>query len=301
MSGIALLLAGLVVAPPHGRTSEPPAAALKLRALQGQILVGEPEKVSIVWSSNTLVTINRTGTYMFLDAGEGFSMYRPDPGPAHSDQLLSPQLPIFMTDVLSAYATDGTREHFAFAFPKPGRYRLKVEGSYRRGGQITKVESNIVTIDVRPPSGRDAELFAQYLQHHPEWVTHDWGLATSEKDLEILRRLLTEYRGSPYLVRAQLKCWLDGVTRATKAELRKNPEARGNEGLSKSAEILDETESSVFSGSPFDEDRLLLLARMRAHSGDQDAARRSYQEIVDRYPVGEAAEIAKEWIAANIP
>jgi hypothetical protein len=284
-------LLGLLAAAP---TATKGAAELKLTldAAKSTILVGEGEKVTLTWRSTGPVAIMPDLVTVLLDDGTGFRPYQETRiGTASSlwvgDLIVKPCAPFRTAYVLAVSGqmrSDGARD-FKFAFPKAGRYQIKTE--YRQGAKAV-LSSNTIVITVRPPDAADKELFELELRKRPDLLTEWSFLDGMDADAETVKRLLQEHGASPYLSRVQVLYW--------QHELRKAAGRGGSE--SELRTLLDRIEESRVPG-PFDEDRLLLVARNRAARGDSAGAARAFGELRVRYPDSEPALQAAKWTAEH--
>jgi len=197
------------------------------------------------------------------------------------DEALSPGQTIISEHVLAVSGYPDVT-NFALAFPHPGRYQAQV----RYKGAI----SNVASIKVAAPNGKDADLL-EHLRRRPELLS-EWGLLEDFAG-DALEGLLDEYRGSRYLGRSHVLFWKKKLEQA-----RASDQAAGiklKEG--KTARLLDEVAGSELDDSPFEEDRLLLVAETSAAIGDRARARGNYEKIVSNYPKSHAAAVAQRWIA----
>src|SRR5581483_4878815 len=111
-------------------------------------------------------SINDSGLSVLVDVGGGFRPFSEATGSTpdlvEGPNPLDPGKPrkrAFVLGVAGGWFDVGQLQ-MAFAFPKPGRYRIVAD-------YIGLVRSNEVTVDVSSPKGADAELFSKYIQHHP--------------------------------------------------------------------------------------------------------------------------------------
>ncbi len=294
-----LFAVGLVGAP--AGPQEP--VSLQLGLEKPSILVGEPDKALLTWSATRPVAINPGGVTLLLDDGTGFRRYAEssvsEGGAWLQLPMLEPAKPWKTTYAMSVYgglSPDGKRD-FHFAFPKVGRYRVKASYDDFSTGAHRAVESNVAELKVVPPTGADAELFSKYLAQHPEYLS-TWGLELAdEREIATWSSLLSRYRGSPYLAGAQVHWWRRELEAARRADGSGPPGQPATLGP-KVQNVLSDIEATDLDNSPFDEDRLALVAQYR-EGADRLGARRIRQELVRRHPQGAAAVAAKEWLESD--
>jgi hypothetical protein len=256
---------------------------LSLR-VHSPILVGEPTKAEVTFTaSNPLADVGKSSLIVLIDDGAGYRQFgEAIEGTAFVVEVAGPTLqpgaPRVYTAVLGVSGGLYDQEkHFQFAFPRAGRYRVIAQW---RG-----VKSNEAIVMATTPQGRDAELFSKYLQNRAELLA-TWGIH-HPTERRLVERLISEYPDSPYLRRAQVLDWRHKVAQV--AGLRGRPMT---EPLSA---LLQEIEGATWpSGEPFNEDRLLLVARTRAENGDHAGSTRVYRDIESMYPNSEASQEAQE-------
>jgi hypothetical protein len=182
---------------------------------------------------------------------------------------------------------DGTRD-FRLAFPTPGTYRVKL--------QYRDVESNELVLTARAAEGDDAKLFAEHLKPRPELLT-EWS-TLEDDDVSALGALLEAYKGSRYLYRPQLLYWKRKLKEASWAFGATGGLARGENPLDADVgTVLAEIEGTDWSGSAFDDDRLMLIAEMREQWGGGAAAVATYRRIVEKYPDTPVGKYARASLA----
>jgi len=256
-----------------------------------EVLVGEPLKLTATVSTTSAepVTVRTTAIYAAIDDGTGYRRHieaedgadEVDLGtPVTVSEPIKTTLYVGLEPDLSAGAV---ARAFRFALPGPGAYRIRAE--------YVDLRSNEITIQVTAPQGRDAGLYQQLAQR-PHLLT-DWA-AYEDADMEQLGQLLQEYRGSSYLFRPQLVAWRVAIQEALVAFGDSGGPGRGGHPLNEDlGEVLRGIEETDWSGSPFDENRLGLLAESRLGWGDRTGAVDAYGLILTRYPNGVMAQLAR--------
>jgi hypothetical protein len=285
---LALIVASGVLAFADGSDE---AKALRLRlSAPAEILVGEPTKFTTTWTSTRPVEVVTAKAQVCLDSGNGFRRHDETSfgtaSTVYLPETLMPGEPIATEHVVAVtgYAAGPEERHFALAFPLPGRYLARVQ----YGGVV----SNVATIDVKLPKGKDAELLV-HLQRRPELLSQ-WGLIEGFGD-DLLDKLLDEYRGSRYLARSRVLSWRKHLEESRAFD--KQAGTKPSEG--KTGQLLDGIAAEELEESPFEEDRLLLMAEIATSIGDRRRARTAYESLVSRHPKTTAAAKAKKWMAAE--
>ncbi|HLA77878.1 MAG TPA: hypothetical protein VJU18_09905 [Vicinamibacteria bacterium] len=261
---------------------------LKLSA-PAELSVGEPMKLTVEWSTTRPIEVVTAKAQVWLDDGMGFRPYHETSfgtgSTVHFPELITPSATIVTEHVIavSGYAAGPDEKHFALAFPRAGRYQVKV--------QYKDAVSNVAAIRVVLPKGKDAELLSRYLLHRPELLS-EWGLI-EDFGASVLEQALQEHRGSRYLAHSKVLLWKTRLEEARASDRRIG--AKLTEG--KVSRLLEEMGTDDLEDSPFEEDRLLLLAETAAAVGDRAKARASYERILAKHPKSHAAMKAKRWMA----
>jgi len=268
---------------------------LTLETQKSQILVGEPVKLISTWSSQSQQHVPLDAAWLWIDDGTGYQRHRESSIGVEngiSVGLISPGEPLKLTHLVAVsgqLASNGRRD-FRFAWPTPGTYRVKL--------QFRDVESNAVVLSVSAPQGSNAELLTQQLQLRPEFLT-EWA-TLEDVDIAALGTILDRYRGSPYLYRPQLLYWKRKIKEATWAFGASGGPSRGESALDADlGRVLADIEAADWTGSAFDEDRLLLIAETRKAWGRGPAAVETYREIVEKYPDSPVGQYAREALALS--
>lgn len=274
--------------------------SLGLSATKTEILVGEPLKLVVTASttSSSPLRVRTTTIYVVIDEGTG---YRRHIEAEDRDDGVDLGIPITDAETVkttlyvgavyrgSGYPVPGFRDfHFAFALPGTYKLRAHYEGAM----------SDEVTIQVKPPQGRDADLHRQ-LSQRPYLLTN-WA-RFEEAGMELLGQLLRDYKGSPYLFRPQLVAWGDAIHKALIAFGDSGGPGRSGHPLNEDlGQVLREIEETDWAGSPYDENRLALLAETKLGWGDRTGAVDTYRLILSRYPSGVLAKLAKRIIQQEV-
>lgn len=271
---------------------------IALSASKTEVLVGEPLKLTATVSTTSAepVRVRTTAVHAVIDDGTGYRRHieAEDRGdevdlgtPVTVSEPIKTTLYVGLEPDLSAGAV---ARAFRLALPGPGAYKIRAE--------YGDVRSNEVTVQVKAPQGRDADLYqqlAQRLHLLTDWATYE------DADMERLGQLLQDYRGSPYLFRPQLVAWRVAIQKALVAFGDSGGPGRGGHPLNEDlGEILREIEDTDWSGSPYDENRLGLLAGSRLGWGDRTGAVDAYQLILTRYPDGVMAQLARRIIQQEV-
>jgi hypothetical protein len=277
--GLSLVVAGLSVS---------------LYVPKADIVVGEPVKAVATWRSTLDQAVGLDEASIWIDDGTGYREYS-ESSLGTSFGLSAMTMPSnvpFKTNYVLAVAgrrdADGVG-NFHFAFGSPGTYRLRV--------RYETIESNEVTLTVRTPSATDAAVFTTYLRPRPELLT-EWGVL-EDADVATLSGVLEQHRGSPYLYWPQVLVW----KRRTRDALAAFGASGGrilqgdNPLVADLGQVVGEIEANDWNGTPFDEDRLLLVAATKLAWGARVAALETYREIIARYPDGVASQEARAIVA----
>ncbi len=303
---IAFLAAGARPSPLGGPSDDAETAGLSLRLIpaKSNVFVGEPDKLTLQWSTKQPLMIDRLGVNLYLDAGEGFKEYRDCERrnqPYQFGETLQPGSALWSTYTLGAHQVrqgSASNAGFEFALPRAGKYRVKA--AYTFIGGRPPIESNTVTIEAQWPEGREKDLFFKYLQARPEFTT-TCNASLAADDGERVEKLLRDYAHSLYLARTRLWSWQreDGAV-ARRVFAGRSPMDRTPLQASEAQGLLQEIDSADFNGSAFDDERLVLAAQLRDKWGDHQGTLRIYNELIAKYPESEAAEHAREWVAREL-
>ncbi len=288
---LAMLL--LVTAP----EKSPGALSLELTAAKTRVMVGEPAKLILKWTTRERLLVATGSVVLKIDDGSGFRPWTEakfgtafvletpaylSPGEVQKTSLVlgvagGPSLP---------EKGPNPAEGFRFAFPRAGEYRVRVD--YER------TWSNTVVISAVQPQGEDAELWNR-LSSRPDLLT-EWVLYDGRRR-GALRELVSKYPHSAHLAAVQLVLFRSDLGQALATDRKASiPLKEGS-----TARLLGEVEARVLADSPFDEDRLILLAEYSSALGDQDGLERVYRAILRDHPDGVGAERAQSWLASNEP
>ena len=268
---------------------------LRLSTPKQAIFVGEPLKVVLTWSATRHIEVTKGSVRILLDDGTGFRTWGETAFGATSNvefpQRLEPGKSEKTAHVIavSGYMDASGTGHFALAFPRLGHYQIRAQYGPDKEG----VASNTANVTVVMPKGKEADLLERHISRHPELLT-GWAKLIDDERVE---RLFDEYPGSPYLARPKLLLWERQLEKAIASDASEG-QRRGVVPLEgEPARLLDRLASSNLEGTPFDEDRLLLLADMRSRWGRREEAIETYKEIVAKYPGGNAASKAERCLA----
>jgi hypothetical protein len=263
-----------------------------------EVLVGEPLKLTATVSTTSTepARIRTTAIHAAIDDGSGYR--RHIEAEDRDDEVdlgttLTAAEPIRTTLYVGLQpdlAAGAVARAFHFALPAPGTYRIRA--------QYGDVSSNAVTIQVKAPQGRDAELYQQLSQRRhllTDWATYE------EADMERLGQLLQDYKGSLYLFRPQLVAWRVAIQKALVAFGDSGGPASGGHPLNEDlGQVLREIEEADWNGSPYDENRLALLAESQLGWGDRTGSVDTYRLILARYPDGVMAQQARRIIQQEV-
>jgi hypothetical protein len=269
--------------------------ALWLSAPKQTILVGEPAKVVLMWSATRPIEVTKGSVRILLDDGTGFRTWGETAFGATSSVELPQRLAPGKAEktahvvAVTGYMDTAGNGHFKLAFPRPGRYQIRAQ----YGPDVDGVTSNTATVTVVMPKGKEAELLERHIRPHPEILT-GWSKLL---DNERIEQLFDEYPGSPYLARSKLLLWERQIEEAI-ASGATEEQRRGAIPLDgEAARLVDRLANDDLEGSPFDEDRLLLLAETKSRWGRREEGLEVYKEIIAKYPGGDAASKAQRRLA----
>jgi hypothetical protein len=286
---LSCLLFAVVVQAVQGSVA-PPVPKLHIEAAKSSVLIGEPLKVTVSWTATQQLQINPEALQYWIDSGIGFERHIETHYETAAGLLgpvtLDPSRPLMTSDVLAVKGggLPGSGKMFEPALSRVGVVQVKaIYGA---------VESNVVSVAVVQPSDADAQLYFGYLRGRPELMT-DWALMNlrNPSDTELLRQLITSFPQSAYLERAHLLVWRAQITEALRRE---EPDPlRGQLGS-----VLEEIQgSNALTGTPFDDERLFLIATTRLDWRDRAGAVAVLREIIEKYPNGAAAQVARGMVA----
>ena len=287
-----ILSLALGAAPPDSRAA-PEAPVLRLHAAKPRILVGEAQKLMLLWHTQRPLEIHPESAQVMLDAGGGYRPYRETAiatcggGWRVGELIVKPGEPYRSSYVMAVEGqlhTNGEND-FRFAFPRPGAYRVRVE--------YQTLVSNEVQILVAEPQGRDADLFRDVLRRRPELLTA-WSFDASlamEFDLDEVGRVLREYEGSPYLYRIRQLYWWRRLQES-------HHKHRLGETPTEDQRVwLRQVEGDATSDDPFYAERLMAAAQTLVAWGDTEGATRTYKKLLSEQPDSEIAAQAQSWLA----
>jgi hypothetical protein len=280
---LVLLALGTVVEP-----AAPSPLTSSLVARKTELLVGEPTKVEVTWSSTAALEVSTEHLQMWLDDGQGARVWSeardardPIGVTLRPPQTLTPGSTIKTSYVIGA--TGSMTSGYRLAFPKVGRYRLTAKYTV----DSLSASSNTVVLRTDVPSGRDGELFERVVRVRPEIVSAQWWLLIYGG----LESIFERYGSSTYLGKARLLFREMKVRDAILSAPDSTPYDAPIQGTVPQA--LDDLAKEDLGGSVFEEDRLVLLAQLRDETGRPAEAAETWKEIVKRYPDGTAAHQAR--------
>jgi len=284
-------LAILAVATASGLT-------LDVRTPKADVLPGEPIKLVLTWQAPVEADVildndNRGLRYLrvWVDDGGGFHRFCEAPrGSVEGIEVI--RLPMtprpYVQNVAlvhGEYAEDCSGPAGkTFAFPSPGRYRLKL--TYQRPGDSAITASNVVTFRVVPATGDDERLLATIRQS-------PWLLLTGGAHGE----LLSQFPDSPYMTYAKGQAFLEW-----ESALRGRQDPDTGQSLwhlpqgeyerfardqlrRKAQELMAERPWGAF-----DEERLGYAFSAAERSGDTEAAAGIRGEVVTRFENSQLAQ-----------
>jgi hypothetical protein len=282
---LAMILAtGLVASGGAAASSESLRLTLSAPA---EIMVGEPTKLRMAWTAVRDLEVEPEKVQVWLDRGTGFRPYHETSfGTAwtvYFHETLERGSSLSTEQVIAVSRGAGAPEDgsFELAFPRPGRYRARV--------QYEGLVSNVVTIEAILPKGKDYEVLAQLLRRPA--LLSEWGLIEDFGGL-VLEKLLAEYPTSRYLAHPRVLSWRKELEEARAADVRSG--ARAVDG--KTGQLLARLEDTTLDGTQFEEDRLVLMGDIAASIGDRAKARATYERILSLFPPTAAATKAKGWL-----
>lgn len=255
--------------------------ALQIRSTVNSISVGQPLQIQVRWSASVSTPIAPGALEILIDSGQGFEDYDAPTDRSSGNSILVPEtLPsgaVRTTTVIISLTRKATG--YALALPLPQTYRFMV----RQWG----VESNVLSISATQPSGEESEVLG-VLRARPQLlspeVVVDPALRQAAEDL------LSAHQGSVYLQHLKLLLWGSRL----RADIQVDDQAGRPPLDGQTGESLNEIEGQ--STSPFDAQRLALVAMMRVQLGDILGARRVYGDIARRFPDSESGDEARRWL-----
>jgi hypothetical protein len=253
---------------------------IQLVARKAELLAGEPARFAVVWRAPRPIRIMKNEARLFVDRGAGFIEWRELSGSAKSimegPQTIAPEQPGYSTQVMSVTSVPnaGSTSDYSLAFPHAGTFRVRLE----YGSGPHRISSNAVTLTVVMPSGRDLEFFNRFVVRYPALIS-----ALGGQFETLLDPILSDYEQSPYLARPFVLMMERKVARAI-GEAPDGLPVQGNVPA-----LLSQLESRDLGDSPFDEDRLVTLARLLGTTGRINQEVEVWRRILVRYPDSESA------------
>jgi hypothetical protein len=248
-----------------GTPNSAPLASLSLRvSAPGVVLAGESTKVTTTWTATENIKVAFHRAQILLDTGKGFvrwlEAHRSPMGTGIQAARLLKAREWVAVDYVIGVGGDSKspRDPYTLAFPRSGPYRVMV----RYCENDTCVASDAVTIRAVQPKGQDAEFFERYVKRDPQLML-GW---SSMRDGSFLSSLTAEYPRTRYLARAKVFHYEMEIYRAIHDA--PDPESATDPVQGAVPALLSKLAAEDFGDSPFEADRLQLLAQMQARTGD---------------------------------
>lgn len=248
---------------------------IQLVAPRYRILVGEPLRMTAIWTATAPVRVMAHRSRLLIDRGTGFEEWKEKPGvivdAMERGHTVGPTTPLMSTHVVGVAIGSlvGNIRSSTLAFSQPGRYRLQVV----YGDEDNLAVSNSVSVDVMAPAGRDLELYGREISRRPDLLSESAGQYAAR-----LRRLFDEFDESPYLARPFVIVMKQELIRAIQ---------EAPDGFPLQGDVprpLKELARRNLGDGPFDEDRLAVLAEMLERSGRRAEALETLRTLVTLYP-----------------
>ncbi len=249
---------------------------LRLTAVKSQIFVGEATKVRLTWTAVKPVEVLFGSEDVLLDDGNGFrerleatlgvSTSIALPTPLEPGAKVTTEYVLGLEEIDAPQGLSGLEALNAglrFAFPSPGRYRIKV--------RYENAESNEVEIQATTPTGRDAEIL-QGISQRPLALT--WMVGTERELYEPADNLIATYGAHPYLARTIL--------------LRTPGDERDH---------FDRLRAMDFTQSALEDEKMLYVAEHGGQFLGAEWERQALQDVIDKYPDSVAARKAAYLLA----
>ncbi len=264
------------------------AAALSMRVETPQpaVLVGEPVKLVVTWSTTKAVKARLTDPLPWLeiltDDGSGwkrFDLRYDQDNVVAPDELRSGQ--ILVTEIVLVQGAYGNEEQVPL-FSKQGEYSLRLR--YHLNEKV-EVASNAVAFNVSGPVGEEQEVYS-IVKAHP-------GFLLTPQAEELSRRFpASRYLRIPAFRRLQkrLGSLLSRQDPDSKQMLWDLDRAQlhqmvGEHCRSMAAELL-----AAGDWGAFESDRLEKVADLLERAGALDGAEKARKEILERFPRSKAAQ-----------
>jgi hypothetical protein len=269
--------------------------SLQLSAANTTVYVGEPIRLEVNWSVTEPLEVD-SAINILVGRDERVEPWSEAAiGIATKVDIVRQMMPGFPRVTVHTLSAAGRMDttgggDLRLAIPDPGTYVVKAE--YRDGRDV--VMSNSVVLRAVMPLGSEREVLDQYIKPRPQLVTPWLELL----DPSLLRSLFRRYPASRYLRRSKLLFYRSQLSDAI-IEAPEPPPNGAIEG--RVPALLDELESDDFGDSPFEEDRMLMLAEICEQSGRPARARHAWEQILRRFPSGVAAQEARRRLPIIVP
>jgi hypothetical protein len=280
---------------------------------QGELLVGEPLKITLRWKASRPVRNVAVEEPDFLfrsvllsvNDGTGARLYREYPHELVEKPLVTRSFAAGEEDVVNLVFSrggylvrPGGEVEEGLLFPRKGEY--SVTAVYVQDGLPSGVASNTLRFTVGEPSGGDREVLAE-MRRDP-WLVRADGPAPSQARA---KALLERYPESRYLRLAKLERFQqqasalhnerDPVTGESVFHL-------GKEGLAEFRRQhyrrLAEEMLSEGDWGPFEEEALAFAGLYAAAGGDEATSTRVRKQLFDKYPLSATVKRIQETEAA---
>ncbi len=266
------------------------AAALSMRvdAPQPAVLVGEPVKLVITWTSTKPVKARLTNPVLPLleiRSNDGSGWRRLELPPFIEDQVfgpddLRPGEKLFVEFAIHEGSYERGKQTPLFS--NVGSYSVQLVYHLNEGESVT---SNTVRFEVSAPMGEDVEILNR--------IKRDPGFLRSTAAEEAF----VEHPNSPYLRVAGLRrverrssAALERIDPETKETFWHLDRAQWQERCARRLRPMADELLSFGSWGAFETDRLEKAADLLARAGDHEAAEKVRKEILERFPRSKAAQ-----------
>jgi hypothetical protein len=265
----------LLAAEPAARAT----VAIELSTRKPTIWIGEPLRCTAIWRAGEETRVMPRRARIMINRGAGFVeewVERSEGSEAaiEGGVTVSPDRQAASTHIIAvgSAAVMGRPPAAILAFSEPGSYQVRLEY-----GSEYRVLSNPVSVHVVAPAGEDRDIYLRYVRGTPAVLSvKAWEYRTFLAPA--FEASTSNYLAWPFVNVMRFKIW---------SAIKEAPDGFPVQGQVPA--LLTALAERDFGDSPFDEDRLELLAQMQDRTGRTQEAIATFQRVMTKYPNGQAA------------
>lgn len=282
---------------------------LTVTTVKQTVLVGEPVVLLVTINSTKdlfledSLTIGNRPFRVLVDRGQGFVPYRAEAFVSETASIRPDHLKNGQAILEYVLAYDSMIKDWVF--PTPGTYRIATE---YKDATLGVLRSNSTTVSVVAPTGDDKTVHDTLRRLGPESL----GVEMPNRLQGPLAQLAAQYPRSVYLQELRLldldarhSSVANGYDPDDVEELNEDPprqpDLRPDTVRGRLAALVPLGEELADIPGQFQADALLVLAGLYNGSGNEEAARQTYQRIVQDFPNRKAAKLALEEVGDTTP